>query len=63
MIKWNNRRDVLFLLAALAHSLITLLGQAGRDLGMEIWLGSKPSGMSLFRAGFQLYRLLPGIDK
>jgi len=63
VIKRNDRRDVLFLLAALAHSLLTLLGQAGRDLGMERWLGGRPGGISLFRAGLQLYKLLPGMDK
>jgi len=63
VIKRNDRRDVLFLLAALAHALLTLLGQAGRDLGMERWLGSRPGGISLFRAGLQLYKLLPGMDK
>lgn len=63
VIKRNDRRDVLFLLAALAHSLLTLLGQAGRDLGMERWLGSRPGGMSLFRQGLHLYRLLPGMDE
>lgn len=58
----NDRRDALFLLAALAHALLTLLGQAGRDLGMERWLGAtKPGGISLFRQGRMLYELIPNM--
>jgi hypothetical protein len=35
LITRNERRDMLFLLASLAHALLTLLGKAGQELGME----------------------------
>ncbi len=60
VVKRNDRRDLLFLLAVLAHALLTLLGKAGQELGMERWLGaSKPGGISLFRQGLLLYELIP----
>jgi hypothetical protein len=60
VVKRNDRRDVLFLLAVLAHALLTLLGKAGQELGMERWLGaSRPGGISLFRQGLLLYELIP----
>ena len=60
VITRNDRRDALFLLAVLAHSLLTLLGKAGQELGMERWLGAtRPGGISLFRQGKMLYDLLP----
>ena len=56
----NDRRDALFLLAVLAHALLTVLGKAGQALGMEGWLGATRSGgISLFRQGLLLYDLLP----
>ena len=58
----NDRRDALFLLAVLAHALLTLLGRAGQELGMERWLGAtRPGGISLFRQGLLLYELLPNM--
>lgn len=64
VVKRNDRRDALFLLAVLAHALLTLLGKAGQELGMERWLGaSKPGGISLFRQGLMLYELLPQMQE
>lgn len=58
----NDRRDALFLLATLAHALLTLLGKAGQELGMERWLGTtRPGGISLFRQGVLLYDLIPNM--
>ncbi len=60
VITRNDRRDMLFLLATLAHALLTLLGKAGQELGMERWLGAtRPGGISLFRQGLLLWDLLP----
>jgi hypothetical protein len=60
VITRNDRRDMLFLLAVLAHSLLTLLGKAGQELGMERMLGAtRPRQLSLFRQGLLLYELLP----
>ncbi len=60
VVSRNDRRDALFLLAVLAHALLTLLGKAGQELGMERWLGaSRPGGISLFRQGLLLYELIP----
>jgi hypothetical protein len=42
------------------QSIVTLLGKAGQDMGMERILGaSKPDGISLFRQGLLLWDLLP----
>lgn len=60
VITRNDRRDRLFLLAVLAHALLTLLGKAGQELGMERMLGAtRPGQFSLFRQGLLLYELLP----
>jgi hypothetical protein len=60
VITRNDRRDMLFLLAVLAHALLTLLGKAGQELGMERMLGAtRPRQLSLFRQGLLLYELLP----
>jgi hypothetical protein len=60
VITRNDRRDMLFLLAVLAHALLTLLGKAGQELGMERMLGAtRPGQLSLFRQGLLLYELLP----
>jgi hypothetical protein len=40
VIERNDRRDALFLLAVLAHTLLTLLGKAGQELGMSRMLGA-----------------------
>jgi hypothetical protein len=64
VIKRTDRRDVLFLLATLAHTLLTLLGKAGQELGMERWLGaSKPGQYSLFRQGQMLFELIPNMEE
>jgi Transposase DDE domain len=56
----TDRRDMLFLLAVLAHALLTLLGKAGQELGMERMLGAtRPGQLSFFRQGLLLYELLP----
>ena len=56
----NDRRDRRFLLAVWAHALLTLLGKAGQELGMERMLGAaRPGPFSLFRQGLLLYELLP----
>ncbi len=58
----NDRRDLLFLLAVLSHTLLTLLGKAGQELGMERMLGaSRPGQISLFRQGLLLWDLLPNM--
>jgi Transposase DDE domain len=60
VIARNDRRDVLFLLAVLAHTLLTLLGKAGQELGMDRMLGATRSGqLSLFRQGLMLFELIP----
>lgn len=56
----NDRRDALFLLVVLAHTLLTLLGKAGEELGMDRWLGAtRPRQYSLFRQGQMLFDLIP----
>ena len=63
-MKRTDRRDRLFLLATLAHTLLVLLGRAGRELNLDRWLGaSKPGGLSLFRMGHLLYRLIPSMEE
>jgi hypothetical protein len=60
VIARNDRRDALFLLAVLAHTLLTLLGRAGQELGMDRMLGATRSGqLSLFRQGLMLFELMP----
>jgi hypothetical protein len=60
IVSRNDRREALFLLAVLAHTLLTLLGKAGQELGMERMLGAtRPGQLSLFRQGLMLYELLP----
>jgi DDE family transposase len=64
VITRHDRRDMLFLLAVLAHALLTLLGKAGQELGMERMLGAtRPGEISLFRQGLLLYELLPSMHK
>src|SRR5918999_541425 len=64
VVQRHDRRDLLFLLATLAHTLLTLLGKAGQELGMERWLGaSRPGQYSLFRQGQMLFELLPTMDE
>jgi hypothetical protein len=60
VIERNDRRDALFLLAVLAHTLLTLLGKAGQELGMDRMLGAtRPSQLSLFRQGLMLFERMP----
>jgi Transposase DDE domain len=60
VIERNDRRDALFLLAVLAHTLLTLLGKAGQELGMDRMLGAtRPGQLSLFRQGLMLFDLIP----
>ena len=60
----NDRRDALFLLAVLAHTLLTLLGKAGEELGMERWLGAtRPRHYSRFRQGQMLFDLIPTMER
>jgi hypothetical protein len=60
----NDRRDALFLLAVLAHTRLTLLGQAGEALGMERWLGAtRPWQYSRFRQGQRLFDLIPTMER
>lgn len=60
-----DRRDRLWLLNAFAVTLLTLLGQAGEDLGYDRQLKSntaKRRTHSLFRQGCMLYELMPNMD-
>ena len=60
VIARNDRRDALFLLAVLAHTLLTWLGKAGQELGMDRMLGAtRPGQLSLFRQGLMLFELMP----
>jgi hypothetical protein len=60
VIERNDRRDALFLLAVLAHTLLTLLGKAGQELGMDRMLGAtRPGQLSLFPQGLMLFDLIP----
>lgn len=57
-----DRRDRLFLIATLAHALLTLLGAAGEELGFDRYLKtntSKKRTLSLLRQGLRGYDLLP----
>jgi hypothetical protein len=60
----NDRRDALFLLAVLAHTLLTLLGKASEELAMERWLGAtRPRQYSRFRQGQMLFDLIPTMER
>jgi hypothetical protein len=60
VIMRTDRRDRLFLLAVLAHALLTLLDKAGQVLGMKRWLGTtRPGKISLFRQRLLFYERLP----
>ncbi len=60
VIARHDRRDALFLLAVLAHTLLTILGKAGQTLGMDRMLGAtRPGQLSLFRQGLMLFALIP----
>jgi len=58
------RRDRLLLLAAIAHALLTLLGAAGEECGMDRMLKTntvKHRTISLFRQGTEWYEALPNM--
>jgi Transposase DDE domain len=60
----NDRRDALFLLAVLAHTLLTRLGKASEALGMDRWLGAtRPRQYSRFRQGQMLFDLIPTMER
>jgi hypothetical protein len=60
----NDRRDALFLLAVLAHTLLTRLGTAGAELGMDRWLGAtRPRPYSRFRQGQMRFDLIPTMER
>jgi hypothetical protein len=59
----NDRRDARFLLAVLAHTRLTRLGNAGEELGMDRWLGAtRPRQYSRFRQGQMLFDLISTMD-
>jgi hypothetical protein len=61
-----ERRDRMWLLAAMACALLTLLGAAGESLGMERYLKAntdKRRTYSLFRQGCMYYRALPNMPE
>lgn len=63
-IKRCDRRDRLMMLATLAHALLTLLGQAGEDSGLDRTLKvntSKRRQHSLFRQGLMWYAQIPNM--
>lgn len=65
-IRTPARRDRLFLLAALAHGLLTLLGAAGEAIGMDRELKtntSKTRTLSLFRQGVIWFDALPNMRR
>jgi len=60
IIERHDRRDALFRLAVLAHTLLPWLGKAGQELGMDRMLGAtRPGQWSLFRQGLMLFELIP----
>lgn len=60
VIARHDRRDALFLLAVLAHTVRTWLGKAGQELGMDRMLGAtQPGQLSLFRQGLMRFELIP----
>ena len=66
-MSWNkvstpDRRDRMFLVAALAHGLLTLLGAAGESLGLGRMLKAntvRKRTLSLFRQGLIWYERIP----
>jgi hypothetical protein len=66
-MSWNpislpERRDRMFLIAAFAQALLTILGQAGEELGLDRILKantSKKRCLSLFRQGLMWYERMP----
>ena len=70
-MKWNaitkpHRRDRMMLLATLAQALLTLLGAAGEDAGLDRLLKAnttKRRTMSLLRQGIRWYELIPNMPE
>lgn len=65
-IKNADRRDRMFLLAAMAHTLLTLLGEAGEQAGLDRLLKTNTSPkrqLSLFRQGLRWYELIPNMPE
>jgi len=63
-IKSCERRDRLLLLVALAHALLTLLGAASEETGLDRTLKantSKKRSLSLFRQGLYWYHAIPAM--
>jgi len=61
-----ERRDRLFLLSAIAMVLLTLLGAAGEELGIDRYLKvntSKRRQLSLLRQGSEWYGLIPMMER
>jgi hypothetical protein len=61
-----ERRDRLLLISAFAMALLTMLGTAGENLGMDRLLKSNTSKTrthSLFRQGCMLYELIPNMPE
>ena len=63
-VKSPEKRDRILLLGAIAHALLTLLGEAGEQLGMDRSLKvntSKKRTMSLYKQGLYWYGALPAM--
>ena len=61
-----ERRDRLLLLAAIAQALLTLLGAAGEQCGLDRLMKtntSKKRTMSLFNQGINLYAAIPNMGE
>jgi len=61
-----DRRDRMFLLAVLAHALLTVLSEAGERAGLDRILKantSKKRSLSLFRQGARWYELIPNMPE
>jgi hypothetical protein len=61
-----DRRDRLFLVAALAHAMLVLLGRAGEHVGMDRMLKAntvKRRTHSLQRQGLEWFHLIPGMPE
>ena len=64
-IKSPERRERLLLLSALAHALLTLLGEAGEKAGLDQKLKAntvKKRTLSLYRQGSYWYSAIPAMD-
>jgi hypothetical protein len=60
----SSRRDRLLLLGAVAHALLTLLGEAGERAGLGLTANtSKTRQLSLYRQGCFWYEALPNLPE